>query len=332
MPPLKIVSLLPSATEIIHLLGLTEYQVGRSHECDYPPGIQALPTCTEPKFNPDGSSAVIHDRVTTLLQSALSVYQVKTEVLQKLHPTHILTQAQCEVCAVSLPEVEAAVQSLVGASPQVLSLQPNTLIEVWEDIRQVGQALLGEAGLERAEEAIAALQSRIDACKSRTQTVPHKPSVVCIEWPDPLMAAGNWVPELVTLAGGNPMLSRVGQHSPWITWNDLVKADPEVIILMPCGYDMAQTLRESRVLVDNPHWPLMRAVKTGQVYVTDGNQYFNRPGPRLVDSVEILTEILHPNGQPLRYKGRAWEPLSQVMSPGNGNGLKVLKPPIPSQF
>ncbi|MEM0980516.1 MAG: cobalamin-binding protein [Cyanobacteria bacterium P01_H01_bin.58] len=311
----KIVSLLPSATEIIHRLGLTQYQVGRSHECDYPQDIEALPTCTEPKFDPQGSSAEIHDRVTHLLQSALSVYRVKTEVLAQLQPTHILTQAQCEVCAVSLPEVEAAVGSCTGVAPQILSLQPSVLAEVWRDVRQVGEALLGLSGQARAEEAIAALQARVTACQQLTQDVAHKPTVVCIEWPDPLMAAGNWVPELVSLAGGVSMLSQTGQHSPWITWNHLVKADPEVIILMPCGYDMAQTLHESKVLQGNDHWPLLRAVKTKRVYVTDGNQYFNRPGPRLADSVEILTEILHPDCVLPRHQGHGWRPLMQSAEP-----------------
>lgn len=311
MPSLKIVSLLPSATEIIHLLGLTPYQVGRSHECDFPIEVESLPPCTEPKFDPDGDSAEVHSRVTTLLQSALSVYQIKTDMLRKLRPTHILTQAQCEVCAVSLPEVEAAVQSLTaGVQPQIFSLQPTVLGEVWRDIYQVAQGLLGEPGIARAETAIAPLKSRLDQCSALTRAVPHKPSVICIEWPDPMMAAGNWVPELVTLAGGRPLLSHLGQQSAWITWNDLVKADPEVIVLMPCGYSLDQTIREAAPLVNHRDWPLLRAVKTGRVYAVDGNQYFNRPGPRLVDSVEILAELLHPDLVPIKHRGRGWRSLA----------------------
>ena len=309
MHSLKIISLLPSATEIIYLLGLTEYQVGRSHECDYPVEVDALSVCTEPQFNPEGTSADIHDRVTTLLQSALGVYRVKTDTLQKLQPTHILTQAKCEVCAVTLPEVEAAVQSLTGLSPQVLSLQPTVLADVWEDIHRVAQALLQDAGKTVALQAIAPLKTRVETCRTLTQDILHKPTVLCIEWPDPLMVAGNWMPELVMLGGGIPMLSSIGKNSQRITWNDLVKADPEVIILMPCGYDMEQTARESAVLVENSHWPLLRAVKTERVYITDGNQYFNRPGPRLVDSIEILAEILHPDVVIPRYQNRAWQPL-----------------------
>ena len=314
MPPLKIVSLLPSATEIIQVLGLTDSQVGRSHECDYPAEVHSLPVCTAPKFNPQGTSREIHDRVTDLLQSALSVYQIQTDVLRDLQPTHILTQAQCEVCAVSLPEVEAAVQTLTGIAPQILSLQPNRLEAVWQDIRQVATALLGEAGHQRAEAAIASLEARIQACQHQIQAASHQPSVVCIEWPDPLMAAGNWVPELVQLARGLPVLSQTGHHSPWISWNDLVRADPEVIILMPCGYDMVTAARESAVLSANFLWPLMRAVKTGRVYVTDGNQYFNRPGPRLVDSLEILTEVLHPDVVPARHRGTGWQTLQDCLA------------------
>lgn len=309
MSSLKIVSLLPSATEIIHLLGLTEFLVGRSHECDYPVEIEALPACTEPGFDADGTSAEVHDRVTKLLQSALGVYQVKTDTLKHLQPTHILTQDKCEVCAVSLPDVEAAVQTLTGVLPKVVSLQPTTLADIWGDIQRVAQTLLGEAGQTRAQPAIAALQARVQNCRTLTQDILYKPSVVCIEWPDPMMAAGNWVPELVSIAGGSPMLGAHGEKSPWITWNDLVKADPEVLILMPCGYDMDQTMRNATVLTENAHWPLLRAVKTGRVYIVDGNQYFNRPGPRLVDSIEILVEILHPKLAAPQTQEKAWKPL-----------------------
>lgn len=313
MLPLRIVSLLPSATEIVHCLGLTEYQVGRSHECDFPAAIASLPACTAPKFNPEGTSREIHDRVTELLQSALSVYQIKTDVLTLLQPTHILTQAQCEVCAVSLPEVEAAVAQLTGTTPQVLSLQPNFLADIWAELRRVAIALLGDAGTARAETAIAALQDRVQHCQAIVATASHRPTVVCIEWPDPLMAAGNWVPELVSLAGGVPLLAEAGHHSPWMTWNDLVKADPEVIILMPCGYDLATTVKESQGLRQHPYWSLLRAVKTGRVYVTDGNQYFNRPGPRLVDSLEILAEILHPELLTPQYQGPGWRSLQDCL-------------------
>jgi iron complex transport system substrate-binding protein len=300
---IRIVSLIPSATEIVALLGLTDHLVGRSHECDYPAEVQTRPVCTEPKFNPEGSSAEIHDRVTDLLQSALSVYRIKTEMLEQLQPTHILTQAQCEVCAVSLADVEQAVATLTGRQPQILSLQPNTLAEIWADIERVATGL----GVS-ATEQIAALQQRVAACAQITQSIPDgdRPTVACIEWADPLMAAGNWIPELVTLAGGRSLFGIVGQHSPWLQWDELITADPAVLIAMPCGFDLNRTQQDVEQLSHHPHWSRLNAVKTGQVYVTDGNQYFNRPGPRLVDSLEILTEILHGDRARFGYEGSGW--------------------------
>lgn len=301
---LKIVSLIPSATEILAILGLTNAIVGRSHECDYPPEIQNLPVCTQPKFNPEGTSPEIHDRVTDLLQSALSVYQVKTDVLEQLQPTHILTQAQCEVCAVSLGEVEQAVATLTRSQPQIISLQPNFLSDVWADIQRVADAL-GIA----APPVLAGLQSRIDACVQKTQALPDtaRPTVACIEWIDPLMAAGNWIPELVKMAGGQSLFGVEGEHSPWLKWEAIAASDPTVIIFMPCGFDLNRTRAEAMPLLQRPEWQSLQAVQTGRVYITDGNAYFNRPGPRLVDSLEILAEILHPESFHFGYEGTGWE-------------------------
>ncbi len=302
---LRIVSLIPSATEIVHCLGLTDALVGRSHECDYPPQVKDLPVCTEPKFNPEGTSQEIHDRVTDLLQSALSVYRVKTEVLEQLQPTHILTQAQCEVCAVSLADVEQAAGTLVSSQPQIISLQPNQLSELWTDLDRVAAAFgISAAGL------TASLQQRIDHCteKTRSLTEKERPTIACIEWIEPLMAAGNWIPELVELAGGRSLFGTVGHHSPWLQWHDLVQANPEAIVIMPCGFDLERTEQEAKILQQHPDWAGLRAVKNDRVYITDGNQYFNRPGPRLVDSLEILAEILHPDRFSSVYAGQGWQP------------------------
>lgn len=292
---LRIISLIPSATELVAALGLGEFLVGRSHECDYPAMVHGLPACTAPKFDPQGSSQVIHDRVTDLLQSALSVYRVDLALLQRLQPTHILTQAQCEVCAVSLGDVEQAVASLVGHQPQIISLQPNTLAELWAEIMEVATVLdaerTGELLLARLQDRVARCQALGETLTQRPRSPLAKPRVVCIEWIEPLMAAGNWVPELVALAGGDNCLGSMGQHSPWIAWEDLVAADPEVIVAMPCGFDIARTQGEMAVLAQKPEWTRLQAVQGGRVYVTDGNQYFNRPGPRLVDSLEMLQEI-----------------------------------------
>ncbi|MEG4115498.1 MULTISPECIES: cobalamin-binding protein [unclassified Microcoleus] len=310
----RIVSLIPSATEIVALLGLTDAIVGRSHECDYPPEIQNLPVCTQPKFNPEGTSSEIHNRVTELLQNALSVYKVEIDTLEKLQPTHIITQAQCEVCACSLTEVEQAVSTLlVNSKPEIISLQPNLLAEIWTDIQRVADAL-GVNG----KSAIDLLQSRINAIISQTQassiltTKERLPKVACIEWIEPLMAAGNWIPELVAMAGGNSLFGIVGEHSPWLKWESLVEANPDVIIFMPCGFDLNRTRSEAMQISKYAEWPKLQAVKTGKVYITDGNSYFNRPGPRLVDSLEILAEILHPEIFDFGYRSKGWQPFLSV--------------------
>ncbi|MEO0541770.1 MAG: cobalamin-binding protein [Cyanobacteria bacterium P01_A01_bin.105] len=292
--PLRIVSLIPSATEIVAALGYGSALVGRSHECDYPHKVQTLPACTAPRFNPEGTSRAIHDRVTELLTSALSVYEVKVSTLAQLRPTHIITQAQCEVCAASLDEVQKAVECGLETQPQVISLQPQVLADIWADLERVATALDPQDGQARASRVIHALQQRLQHCTQPLSDLPPHPTVACIEWTDPLMAAGNWVPELVTLAGGHCLFGKIGQHSPWLQWDELLAADPDLIVVMPCGYDLLKTQKAVEALSQDPHWADLRAVRNYRVYLTDGNQYFNRPGPRLVDSVEILAEILQP--------------------------------------
>ena len=320
----RIVSLIPSATEIVAALGWGDRLVGRSHECDYPLAVQSLPVCTAPKFNPEGDSAAIHQRVTDLLQSALAVYAVNTELLAQLQPTHIVTQAQCEVCAVSLSDVEQAVAELTEVKPTIVSLQPAVLSDVWQDMLTVGEASAGSTGKQQAESAIAALKQRVNGCVARVETVAQeRPTVACIEWIEPLMAAGNWVPELVELAGGISCFGTIGQHSPWITWEALIEADPEIIVVMPCGYTLAQTRAELSTLMGHPGWQQLNAVQNNRVYVVDGNQYFNRPGPRLVDSLEILAEIFYGEQTPYRYRSQGWQliPNPQCDRTCGGSGM-----------
>ena len=303
LAPLKIVSLIPSATEIVTALGYGSALVGRSHECDYPATVQTLPACTAPRFEPNGTSRQIHDRVTELLQSALSVYEVNISLLAELQPTHIITQAQCEVCAASLAEVEKAVADGLASQPQIISLQPQVLADIWSDLERVAVALDPDHGKTRASRVVDQLQQRLQRCTHGLSTVPPHPTVACIEWTEPLMAAGNWVPELVTLAGGHCLFGKIGQHSPWLQWEDLLAADPDLIVVMPCGYDLDKTQAAVASLGQDPRWSKLKAVRNYQVYLTDGNQYFNRPGPRLVDSAEILAEIL----QPAAYEAAAGE-------------------------
>ncbi len=299
----RIVSLIASATEIVHALGFGPDLVGRSHECDYPPSVQALPVCTEPRFDVHGSSAEIDRRVREVLQDAVSVYRVHAHLLDALQPDVIVTQSQCEVCAVSLRDVEEALCRMVSSQPRVVALEPHSLADVWDDIRRVAQALDAPS---RGEALVARLQERVEAIARRAQALPERPRVACIEWIDPLMAAGNWVPELVDRAGGQDLFGQPGRHSPWMTWEQLQDADPEVIVLMPCGFDIARTLEELPGLTRRPGWSRLRAVRAGRVYVTDGNAYFNRPGPRLVESLEILAELLHPRVFAFGHQGSGW--------------------------
>ncbi|MEL6554282.1 MAG: cobalamin-binding protein [Cyanobacteria bacterium J06621_11] len=326
---LRIVSLIPSATEIVSALGYGDYLVGRSHECDFPASVQTLPICTEPKFDPDGSSRQVHERVTELLSVALSVYRVDVELLAKLRPTHIITQAQCEVCAVSLSDVEQAVATLgeAGEPPiEIVSLQPVCLADVWTDMQRVSAALSVYSTPDRdvaqnktldsdlnssAQGLINGLKARLPS-SSVTQSTEkshseNRPKVVCIEWTDPLMAAGNWVPELVALAGGEDVCGQAGQHSDWMSWEALSAADPDIIVVIPCGYDLAQTRQATKEMSTHAAWPKLSAVKSGQVYLTDGNQYFNRPGPRLVDSYEILAEIIQGRTVDSNRNSVGWE-------------------------
>ena len=300
----RIVSLIASATEIVAALGFEDQLVGRSHECDFPASVARLPVCSEPKIDVNGTSREIDDRVKSLLTSAVSVYRVFEDVLERLQPTVILTQTQCEVCAVSQKDVEQAVDCLTGSQPKIVSLEPMSLCNVWTDVRRVAEALESP---HQGETLIAGLQHRLEQLAGKAATLTDRPRIACIEWIDPLMAAGNWVPELVEMAGGLNLFGKAGKHSPWMTWDELVAADPDVIAVMSCGFDIPRTRREMASLRQMPEWPRLKAVRNQQVFLTDGNQYFNRPGPRVVESAEILAEILHPDTFHYGHQGIGWE-------------------------
>src|SRR6266851_7820680 len=287
----RIVSLISSGTEIVHALGQFDNLVGRSHECDFPEAVADLPVCTRPAIPVSGDSRQIDRLVKDRVRDALSVYEVFPDVLERLQPTHILTQTQCEVCAVSLKDVEAALAAGLSCQPRVVALHPNSLADVWEDIRRVAVAIgIPDGG----EGEVEWLQARMLAISQHALAADDHPAVACIEWLEPLMAAGNWVPELVEMAGGVNLFGEAGKHSPYMTWEQIVEADPEVIVVMPCGWDAARTEPEMHWLTGRPEWPRLRAVRNGRVHLTDGNQYFNRPGARLVESLEILAGLLHP--------------------------------------
>lgn len=284
----RIVTLIASATEIVAALGYVKSLVGRSHECDFPTEVTLLPACSEARIDVQASSFEIDSAVKAVLRDALSVYNVFRDELERLQPTLIVTQTQCEVCAVSLRDVEAALCVSLISQPKIVSLQPMCLADIWDDIQRVADAL-GDAA--SGSQLVQTLKSRL----AKISPVPKRgrPSVFCMEWLEPIMSAGNWVPELVDIAGGCPVLCQAGKHSPYLTWEQLAKADPEIVVLMPCGFDISRTVKEIKVLEKQPNWLGLRAVRDGRVYVTDGNQFFNRPGPRVVESAEILFEIIH---------------------------------------
>ena len=301
----RIVSLIASATEIVCALGFEDQLVGRSHECDYPESVRRLPICTAPKFDVEGSSREIDQRVKALLTDALSVYCVDAERLRALEPDVIVTQSHCEVCAVSLRDVERAVCSWLRVSEAGVAgaESPGGRVER----HRPGRGGPGRAGARRRVDSEFAEPHGRDCGAGRARAV--RPTVACIEWIDPLMAAGNWMPELVELAGGANLFGEAGKHSPWMTWEQLVERDPDVIVVLPCGFDLPRTRQEMPALTARPEWPGLRAVRDGRVFLTDGNQYFNRPGPRLVESLEILAEVLHPAAFRFGHERTGWQRL-----------------------
>lgn len=304
--PQRIVSLLPSATEIVAALGLAHRLVGRSHQCDFPAGVQALPALSSTKVRTDQTSGDIDRQVNDILATAVSVYDVDADTLRALQPDVILTQTQCAICAVTPADLEAALcdwpTPAAGHPPRLVSLEPNDLADVWSDIRKVGAAL---GARHAAEQVVESLQARLRALSRKVSNRP-RPTVAALEWFDPLMAGGNWMPELIEAAGGRSLFAQAGQHSPWLDWQALADADPDVILLLPCGFTLDQSLADLPALTAHPLWPGLRAVREGQVYAIDGHHYFNRPGPRLVESAEIVAEILHPQACDFGHAGCAW--------------------------
>ncbi len=304
---MRIVSLIASATEILHALGLGERQVGRSHECDYPERVKSLPVCTQPRFAVDGSSAEIDRLVKQTLHDAGSVYEVFEDVLERLAPTHILTQTQCRVCAVSMEDVERAMGERFATRPRVVALEPNSLADIWSDFLRVGEAC---GILATAEAFLAEVKERMAGISRLCQGAGlARPRVACIEWIEPLMAAGNWTPELIEMAAAENLFGEARRHSPWLEWEALKLADLDAVIVAPCGFDIERTRREMYWLTQREDWTGLRAVRQGQVFLADGNQYFNRPGPRVVETLGILAEILYPAVFAPELEGTGWQRL-----------------------
>ncbi len=292
---MRIVSLLPSATEIICALGLEDRLVGVTHECDFPPSVQLLPKVTRSLIPQGASSAAIDRRVRERLRTGNALYTLDLPTLERLRPDLIVTQALCDVCAVAEEEVRAAACTLPGG-PQVINLEPQSLSEVFDAIRRVAKA----AAVERkAKELVGRLTARVEAVAERSAKIQHRPRIALLEWLDPPFSCGHWSPELVRLAGGVEGLGREGVPSRTLRWEEVMAWQPEVVFIACCGFGVERTLKDVALLPSVPGWQELPAVRSGRVYVADGSHYFSRPGPRLVDSLEILAHALDPDVHPL---------------------------------
>ncbi len=292
---MRIVSLLPSATEIVCQLGLGDQLVGVTHECDYPAFVLDLPKVTRTLIPHDASSAEIDILVRERLKTEKALYSLDMPLLEQLRPELIVTQALCDVCAVSEAEVTAAACLLPG-HPRVVNLVPMRLSEVFECLRLTGEAA-GVADV--AVNVIASLQARVDTIIERTAGIVRRKRVVLLEWIDPPFTCGHWSPELVRFAGGIEGIGREGEPSRTMAWDELLRFDPEVLIIACCGFNTERTLLDVPILCGSPHFDQLTCVRAGNVFVIDGNAYFSRPGPRLVESLEILANVLHPDVHPL---------------------------------
>ena len=290
----RIVSLISSATEILYLVGLGDQVVGVSHECDFPADVQTKPRLTRSLVEAAACSRDIDDQVRTLSSQQSALYTVDAGQLAELAPDLIITQSQCDVCAVRYEDVVSAVKNSPALKhTEVLALNPSHVTDVLRDIERIGAA--ADAS-DRAIQVVTELSARISAVRAVTDALPSeaRPRVACLEWIEPPMLAANWMPEIIGWAGGNPGHTVSGAHSSYANWEDIVAFDPQVVVIMPCGFDLSRAIIESQVLPAIPGWSQLFAVKAGRVFAVDGNAYFNRSGPRLVDSLEILAHLLHP--------------------------------------
>ena len=288
----RVASLLPAATEIVCAVGAEGDLVGISHECDFPQEVRALPALTSARVHPVGTSREIDREVRLVLQDALAVYEIELERLEAARPDVIVTQDLCDVCAVSFDDVCAAAAKLVDRNIHIVNLHPTRFGDVWSDIARVAEAL--GRSVEGAE-VIRSLQARVSEIAARAVAQGARPRVASIEWIEPVMIGGMWMPELIEMAGGTPLVTRPGDHAPTLTMDALRELSPDVVMVSPCGFPLDRTLEELHALRAALPWDSWPAVGAGRVYVADGNAYFNRPGPRIVESLEILAACLHPD-------------------------------------
>jgi iron complex transport system substrate-binding protein len=299
---MRIVSLLASGTELVCALGAGDELVGRSHECDHPPWVRRLPTLSRPTFDIEGSSEEIDRRVRAKLRAGEPLYAVDQKALRALAPDVIISQTHCEVCAVTPAEIGG---QPIGADPhQAVALGTGTLEGILKGFLDVA-ALIGRRTA--GERLVAECRARMGRWREATAALP-RPTMVCLEWIAPPFAMGNWGPELVALAGGENLLGAPGEHSAAVSWAAVTAADPEVLVVAPCGFALSRTMAELPVLEAQPGWAEMRAVRAGRVILADGNLYFNRSGPMAFETIDLLAEVLHPEAFPPLHRGTAWLP------------------------
>jgi iron complex transport system substrate-binding protein len=287
---MKICSLLPSATEMLFALGLGDSIAGVTHECDYPAEAAKKRVVVRPRIAGGLSAAEIDRRVSEAMARHESLYSIDVAALREIEPDLVITQDLCHVCAASPDDLGAAIATL-PRTPRVLTLTPARLRDVWDDIRRVGEAT---GCVAEADEVVKGLEGRVAAVKSGMRGVKKRPRVACLEWLDPPYAGGHWIPEMVEIAGGEDVLGKAGLPSTQITWEAVLAAQPEVIVVMPCGYGLEQVEVQFAQMAPPKGWEELPAVQNGEVFCVDATNYFSRPGPRLADGVEILARVLHP--------------------------------------
>jgi len=289
---MKIVSLLPSATEIICSLGLSSQLVGISHECDHPDNITHLPRLTSSSINPQGKSREIHDSVENLIQNTLSVYDLNLDLLRNLKPDVIITQDICDVCAVPLAQVKEACRQILGPQIKIIALQPTRLDDIWNDMQMVAEAT---SQMEMYNNFKSDIDRRIQTIRERvSSSEAPKKSILTIEWMDPVMVGGMWVPDMIEIVAGEYLFASPGQHAMTTSMEQLESINPDVVVVKPCGFKLDQTVRDLDVLKETVPWQRWDIFQTDNIFLVDGNAYFNRPGPRIIDSLEILAFCAHP--------------------------------------
>lgn len=300
----RILSLLPSATEIVCALGLESSLVGRSHECDFPPSIKKLPACTASLIDRDKKSFDINLEVHRKLKNGAPLFNMRWDVIRSLSPDVIMAQSQCDLCSVGFNELSKEMANNLEILPEIIDIHPHRLSDVWMDIERIGRAL---NVAEPAQGVVRHLALKIEAIFRQTSELVERPVVAAIEWIDPLRVAGNWIPEMITLAGGQPAFGQAGMPSTWMSWERLKASNPDIIAVLPCGFDVERTRQEMPPLTTQTGWYDLQAVQNNRVFLLDGHQYFYRSGPRLVDSLEILAEVIHPDMFDFGHKFENWQ-------------------------